>query len=136
VEQVGTPREVYFFPRTAFVAGFIGTTNMLPGRVAGGHALLGESVIRPVKAADGACTLAVRPEVITPGPGEVSFTGEVEEALFVGSATTLFLRTPEGQRVEVRLPNEVEPPRTGEQATFGFRRSAAALFGPRGEVLA
>lgn len=33
VEQVGPPLEVYRRPRSAFVAGFIGSTNLLPGRV-------------------------------------------------------------------------------------------------------
>lgn len=33
VEQVGPPAEVYDRPATAFVAGFVGTTNRLPGRV-------------------------------------------------------------------------------------------------------
>jgi spermidine/putrescine transport system ATP-binding protein len=33
VEQVGTPQEIYEFPRTLFVARFIGSINELPGRV-------------------------------------------------------------------------------------------------------
>ncbi len=33
VEQVGAPAEVYDRPATAFVAGFVGTTNRLPGRI-------------------------------------------------------------------------------------------------------
>ena len=31
IEQVGTPREIYEHPATAFVAGFVGTTNLLSG---------------------------------------------------------------------------------------------------------
>jgi spermidine/putrescine transport system ATP-binding protein len=34
VEQVGTPEEIYHHPSTVFVAGFIGTANLLPGTVA------------------------------------------------------------------------------------------------------
>src|SRR6188508_2074604 len=33
VEQVGTPFEIYNFPSTAFVASFVGTLNVLPGKV-------------------------------------------------------------------------------------------------------
>ena len=33
VEQVGTPEEIYHSPATAFVAGFIGTANLLPATV-------------------------------------------------------------------------------------------------------
>ncbi len=39
IEQVGEPLEVYRRPATAFVAGFIGTTNLLPGRAAGDGAV-------------------------------------------------------------------------------------------------
>jgi iron(III) transport system ATP-binding protein len=35
IEQIGKPREIYTQPRTQFVAEFIGTSNFLPGRVAG-----------------------------------------------------------------------------------------------------
>lgn len=136
VEQVGPPREIYFSPQTVFVAGFIGTTNLLPGTVENGQALYAGTPVRPVSVPNGNCTIAVRPEVITPGPGEVSITGQLEEALFVGSGTTLFVRLADGKRIEVRLPNELVPPQIGETVTFGFARSAAALFGPQGEVLA
>lgn len=136
VEQVGTPREIYFSPQTVFVAGFIGTTNLLPGKVENGQAWYAGSPVRQVSAPNGSCTIAVRPEVIAPGEGEISLAGMVEEALFVGSGTTVLLRLGDGQRVEVRLPNELVPPQVGETVTFGFARSAAALFGPQGEVLA
>jgi iron(III) transport system ATP-binding protein len=35
IEQVGPPREIYERPATAFVAGFVGRTNLLPGTVTG-----------------------------------------------------------------------------------------------------
>ena len=37
VHQVGTPQEIYFEPKTAFVADFIGTTNLLKVNGTGGH---------------------------------------------------------------------------------------------------
>ncbi len=38
IEQIGTPVEIYEHPQTRFVADFIGTSNFLSGRVAGGDA--------------------------------------------------------------------------------------------------
>ena len=35
IEQLGTPAELYERPRTAFVAGFLGKSNLLEGTVAG-----------------------------------------------------------------------------------------------------
>src|SRR5262249_30873512 len=50
IEQVGTPAEVYERPRTAFVAGFVGTSNVISGAVA--EAVTGERgtfTVRPEK---------------------------------------------------------------------------------------
>src|SRR5690606_40053668 len=33
IEQIGTPREIYERPATAFVASFVGSTNLVSGRV-------------------------------------------------------------------------------------------------------
>jgi iron(III) transport system ATP-binding protein len=35
IEQIGTPHDIYLRPRTRFVAGFVGTTNLIEGVVAG-----------------------------------------------------------------------------------------------------
>src|SRR6185295_7503008 len=79
VEHLGTPREIYEFPATKFVAGFIGTSNVLAGVVStveNGHAVIvpgaGERIIVPlrqasVKAGDN-LELSVRPEKIDLSP--------------------------------------------------------------------
>jgi sulfate transport system ATP-binding protein len=41
VEQVGTPDQIYDDPATAFVAGFVGSANVLHGEVVDGHVHLG-----------------------------------------------------------------------------------------------
>jgi len=64
VEQADRPEVVYRAPRTPFVAGFIGTMNLIDGEVRGGRMVLaGLSVAAPI--ADGPATLAVRPEFLT-----------------------------------------------------------------------
>jgi sulfate/thiosulfate transport system ATP-binding protein len=67
VEQVGTPREIYEAPATAFVNGFIGPVNLLPSSVRNGSAHAGPI---PVPIPDGlaehaAVTLVVRPNDVT-----------------------------------------------------------------------
>ena len=68
VEQVGAPREIYETPRTVFVAGFIGNTNLLTGLSRGGAAVecggvtIATSDMAPTLGA--AVTIAVRPERI------------------------------------------------------------------------
>jgi iron(III) transport system ATP-binding protein len=104
IEQVGSPVEVYERPTTAFVAGFIGRTNLLRGRVgvggrvaceggldlataAGPEHLPGEAVavsIRPHTV-----TLAHAPRAGAPVTGDAQinvFTGTVTRAAYFGDA--------------------------------------------------
>ncbi len=81
IEQVGTPAEVYEQPATEFVAGFVGTSNLLRGETA--QTVLGHAGV-----------FSVRPEKIhvadvdaSPGEGEDSATGTVSEVVYVGSGT-------------------------------------------------
>jgi putative spermidine/putrescine transport system ATP-binding protein len=81
IEQVGSPAEVYERPATGFVAGFVGTSNVLAGPVA--EALTGSPspfTIRPEK--------IHLVEVSTPaGDDECSATGHVREVVYVGALT-------------------------------------------------
>ncbi len=90
VEQVGTPAEVYEHPATPFVAGFVGTSNLLTGQAA--RAVLGR---------DG--TFTVRPEKIrladdgaAVGTGEVAADGAVRDVLYVGSDTRYLVQLDAG----------------------------------------
>lgn len=62
LEQLGLPEEVYLRPRTAFVANFLGTTNLLRGMGRGSVAetLLGTLPISQRR--DGSVLLSLRPE--------------------------------------------------------------------------
>ena len=81
IEQLGSPADVYERPSTAFVAGFVGTSNLLAGEAA-----------RTVLGKDGA--FSVRPEkVYVADPDEPlgsdvhSALGTVREVVYVGSGT-------------------------------------------------
>jgi putative spermidine/putrescine transport system ATP-binding protein len=90
VVQVGTPAEVYEHPATAFVAGFVGTSNLLRGEVA--KTVLGE---------DG--TFSIRPEKIAlngePGEGVVTAAGRVAEVVYAGAATRFVVDLDAGARL-------------------------------------
>ena len=93
VEQVGTPTEVYERPASEFVAGFVGTSNLITGAAA--RELLGD---------DG--TFSVRPEKITVASAadgsagsdgtRVLAAGEVTEVVYAGPATRLVVRLDAG----------------------------------------
>lgn len=132
LEQVATPREIYSRPATAYVAQFIGHTNLLRGEICGGVARC-SSVSWPTSLPDGPALFSLRPEnirVVGTGsaalPGSVHIRGTVLHQAFhgatelirveCGNRLVLVARTPavSGNRVEVELefsPAEAVPVR-------------------------
>jgi putative spermidine/putrescine transport system ATP-binding protein len=101
IEQVGAPAEVYERPATAFVAGFVGTSNLLGGEAA--QAIVGR-----------AGTFTVRPEKIRLGrpddpvaADESSALGHVDEVVYLGSDTRYLVILDLGPRLVVTEQNLV-----------------------------
>jgi putative spermidine/putrescine transport system ATP-binding protein len=81
IEQVGAPAEVYEHPTTAFVAGFVGVSNLLSGAAA--RAITGSPApfaIRPEKIRIAAPDAAV-------DDGMYTATGRVHEVVYLGMHT-------------------------------------------------
>jgi spermidine/putrescine transport system ATP-binding protein len=127
VEQVDTPVNVYERPRTTFVAGFIGVSNLMPGTVTSAGSGRGtirlesgpelEARVDGVDAGE-RCHAVVRPEklVIThahesAGDGLPSVEGVVESSVYLGTATQLVVRLPSGVSMTVLVPNASEAER-------------------------
>jgi spermidine/putrescine transport system ATP-binding protein len=121
VEQLGSPREIYEHPRTRFVAGFIGTSNLLTGtvtRVDDGRAILEvsaeERIVVPVTdhglGPGSPLELTVRPEKIEistdrpPGQGCV-LRGTVTEVVYLGTSTNFSVSTAAGADIVVFRQN-------------------------------
>jgi putative spermidine/putrescine transport system ATP-binding protein len=99
IEQVGTPADVYERPTTAFVAGFVGISNVLEGQVA-------------QELSGGPGTFTVRPEKIhleDPGaavpPGSVAVDGHVRDVVYLGSDTRYHVALDAGGELEVIKQN-------------------------------
>ncbi len=99
IEQVGTAREVYEQPASGFVAGFVGTSNLLSGEVA--RAVLGR-----------VGSFGIRPEKIhltQPGaPGEdgtIRAPGTVAEVVYAGPVTRYVVDLAAGGRLVVLEQN-------------------------------
>ena len=99
IEQVGTPAEVYEHPATAFVAGFVGTSNLIAGAVA-----------TEVVGREGSFT--VRPEKIVLGapgdpvaPDEVAVGGVIRDVQYVGSDTRFLVTLDAGAELIVTRQN-------------------------------
>jgi spermidine/putrescine transport system ATP-binding protein len=101
IEQLGSPEELYERPATAFVAGFLGVSNLLPAAVdAPGTLRLADGTVIKADTNDHAGKVAagVRPEKIALGGagGDNVLSGTVAETAYIGVATQVVVETPAG----------------------------------------
>jgi spermidine/putrescine transport system ATP-binding protein len=122
VEQLGTPEELYDRPRSRFVAGFIGTTNLLDGvveRVDGGTAVVRLAHGEPAMAQAGEAAagdpvdVAIRPEAIdlvptgaaaAGGDAATTLDGEILQTAYLGTSISFQVRTTAGATLAVVVP--------------------------------
>jgi len=127
IEQLGSPRELYEHPATRFVANFIGTSNILTGRLerkGDGWALAGLGPDQRVLVADAAhagdgqdVELAIRPEKIVlrteqdpPPPDRSALKVRVDEVVYLGTSTQYRTVTDGGDAVTVYRQNASATP--------------------------
>jgi spermidine/putrescine transport system ATP-binding protein len=101
IEQLGTATDLYEHPRTAFVARFLGVSNMLEGTAHGNGAvrLTDGTVIRAPAAAgrQGALSVGIRPEKIRLGQSDENvLAGEIVERSYIGVSTQYLVNTKAG----------------------------------------
>jgi len=122
VVQIGTPAEVYEYPRTRFVAGFFGTANLLQGTVAtcrDGIVTIATTAAGPVRVRDDriweagrSVTVSVRPEKLRltksleTSSADNVVPGEVWELGYLGNRSIYQVRTAGGEKVAVFAQNE------------------------------
>jgi len=99
IEQVGAPAEIYEYPATAFVAGFVGVSNLVSGDVA--RAITGSAEM-----------FTVRPEKIrladpgTPAPdGTCSAGGRIRDVVYLGMHTRYVVELDAGGELTVVQQN-------------------------------
>ncbi|MCY7318824.1 MAG: ABC transporter ATP-binding protein [Ramlibacter sp.] len=87
IAQQGTPQELYEYPKTEFVAGFMGEAMLFPARAdAAGTVSLGPLRIAPRHGvSEGAVKVAVRPEAWHIGPPGTGLAARLAKAAYLGS---------------------------------------------------
>jgi spermidine/putrescine transport system ATP-binding protein len=134
IEQQGTPRDLYFRPRTRFVAGFFGDNNLIEGEIVAVGRIetpLGTLAAAAAENVGRKALLALRPEILRLVPEGGLFTAMVEEVLFGGASTRLLLRGGRDgtTRLDVRLPAEwrSEPPSVGSRVELTYDPADAVV---------
>jgi putative spermidine/putrescine transport system ATP-binding protein len=134
VRQVGSQRDLYERPADRFVAGFVGRSSFIRGRMRGERLVTagGLEVVTSGRTA-GDAVIALRPERVLVGPrpvaAENSFEGEVEFVSYMGGLTDIHVRLTETDRVIAQVPNHEGSvlPHVGDRVHVGWS-AAAALF--------
>ena len=108
IQQLDTPRAIYDQPKNAFVATFVGASNLFEGRIDGGKLVTGDGVAitHAQPGSTGAATALIRPEqfFLAGPPDAPSLEVDLEQIVFVGSTFELFGRTSTGRRVIAEIP--------------------------------
>jgi len=143
IQQLDTPKAIYDAPANAFVAGFIGENNALPGKIV---AVNGAEVTveliggARVKAANGNCdavgragVVCVRPEYLTVSsethPGGNHVAALIEDFIFHGDHLRVKLSAPGMNEIIVKAPARgAQFPAKGVAVTLSWDPSAARAF--------
>ncbi len=145
IEQIGAPFEIYNFPKTQFVASFVGTLNQVEARVvdasAGVLEVAGQTFRAPgpvMQAANGSrVMIGLRPEIITleqDTPEQNRFHAEVVLIAFLGSVVRIQVRVGENLIFFDTLNNpNMALPKVGDQIDIFFSPESLLVLGRKGE---
>lgn len=143
IEQLAPPSELYEYPATHFVAGFIGENNRLAGRIAGRNGNeyavktgTGEIMVvrsNSVFALNQDVIVSIRPERVRIGPDgnrENTFDGTVEEVIYLGDHKRVHIRINGSSALVAKVPNaganiEIKP---SQPLSLGWDRHDAVLL--------
>jgi spermidine/putrescine transport system ATP-binding protein len=140
IEQFGGPADLYERPASAFVANFLGVSNLLPGTVEGTDAVRLDSgtVLRvptgTLNGHKGKVSVGIRPEKLRVGGDEEnSLAGEIIDRAYVGVSTQYLVRTALGEvTVYVQGAGSHTP---GEQLQLSFSPDATFVVSrPEGDL--
>ncbi len=142
VEQVGPPKEIYEEPATAYVADFLGVSNLMDATASGSgnggcKVALGEFALVAGQGEDdtvGAAKITIRPERVELLPqgttGENHVPAMVERVVYVGSVLQVILHLAAGQSIQAWQQNEGGelPYASGAAVTAHFPREALRVL--------
>lgn len=136
IEQIGTPEEIYDSPKTRFVADFIGTSNIIEGRLANGKFISNadlEIPYAPAGAAAGSSgVLVVRPEKIemTTAEGSAPLAGTIARVTRLGSIIEYSVSLASGETIIVHQQDRAgtQPRLTGDSVQLSWRPQDCRLL--------
>jgi len=141
IEQVGTPRDLYFQPRTRFVASFFGDNNLIAGTASGPAHVDSPLGALPVRVPSGLergakVLVAIRPESLRLGQHPFALNMVVADTIFGGPLTKLLLHPPgdPSLKFDIRLSGSDRglAPAPGSTVSVTFDPADAIVIPERG----
>jgi ABC-type Fe3+/spermidine/putrescine transport system ATPase subunit len=141
LEQVAAPRAIYEQPASAFVASFVGATNLLRGAVVCrdgevADILVGATTIRArlaVHPSFDRVALSLRPEALrllgngeAPPPGWRALTGTLQEVEYLGAVTRFVVRLADGTPLAAMA---LAPPASTGEVTLAYDPARVVVLG-------
>jgi spermidine/putrescine transport system ATP-binding protein len=137
IEQMGSPADLYDNPKTAFVANFLGQSNLIKGTINGNDGdshvvdLFGQKISLPKNrshAVDSSILAGIRPEKFrisrlgTATSGNILTGGHIEDVSYIGVSTQYQVEMPWGQELMVFEQNDdgVAPFSKGEDVNISW----------------
>ena len=136
IRQIGSQRDLYERPANRFVAGFVGRSTVLQGRVTAPGQFETDGGLRlqsPAGGLAGQATLVLRPERISLGAVsgmDNHLSGKVEFVSYLGDVLELHVRLSSADRLVVQLANrgDTPVPAIGDTVAVGWKRDAGMIF--------
>jgi len=140
VEQIGTPFEIYNYPRTRFVASFVGHLNVLRGRVvdpaAGRIAVDDQEIVAtrgfPDAKAGDIRSVSLRPEAVAleeSAGARNRMQGTVDEVSFLGAVVRIRVRFKDNTiSLDTFNKPNLPPPQRGQKVSVNFAQDALLVL--------
>ncbi|MDQ5815479.1 MAG: ABC transporter ATP-binding protein [Actinomycetota bacterium] len=148
VQQVGPPKTVYEEPATAYVADFLGVSNLMNARAHGlsngaCRVTMGDFEFAAAKGAietSGDVKVTIRPERVRVDDhgtaGENRLPGMIERTVYLGSATQLIVNLAHGETLQALVQNQGDalPFQQGSPVSVGLPAEALRVLTISGPV--
>jgi putative spermidine/putrescine transport system ATP-binding protein len=131
IAQIGSPREIYFTPKSRFVAEFIGAANIIEAPIENGQLVL-PGGRQPIggDANVSAAVAMIRPETIrVVETGSAPLSGLIDSVSFIGDRQRMVVSGASGKLLTVDAPNTVQA-KAGERVGLLISPDAVRLLPP------
>ncbi|AEH46008.1 ABC transporter related protein [Thermodesulfatator indicus DSM 15286] len=133
IEQIDKPFNLYNYPKTHFVASFIGENNRFKVKAFNNGTLITESGMKiPVNSIknENIKEIFIRPEsfILNPDKNEFTFTGIVETVLFDGPQTKLLVKSEYNDDLLITVKERSQIPKAGEKIKLGIKLDEVRVF--------